>query len=48
MKVTSWLARLAIALVALTVFGAGQQVSTHFHNAQIVADGGGPIKPTGG
>jgi hypothetical protein len=47
MKVTSWLARLAIALIALAVFGAGQLVSTA-HNAQIVADGGGPIKPTGG
>jgi hypothetical protein len=47
MKVTSWLARLAIALVALAVLGAGQLVS-NAHTAQIVADGGGSIKTTGG
>jgi hypothetical protein len=47
MKVTSWLARLAIATLALAVLGAGQLVS-NAHNAQIVADGGGPVRTTGG
>jgi hypothetical protein len=48
MKVTSWIARSVMAVLTIAILAIAGHISIQNSSASVIADGGGPIKTTGG